>query len=149
MRRVFADTSYYIALLDTEDAYHALARSAGAELDSDYTRWFTTQAVVFELLAFFSRGGRHRGRRCRALPARHARAAELVDRIRSSPAVEVVAASGALFEAAISLYRTRLDKRYSLADCLAMVICRERGVTEVLSTDRDFEAEGFTILLKP
>jgi len=139
VHRIFADTSYYIALLDTEDAYHALARSAGAELDSDYTRWFTTQAIVFELLAFFSRGG----------PASRARAAELVDRIRSSPAVEVVAASGALFEAAISLYRTRLDKRYSLADCLAMVICRERGVTEVLSTDRDFEAEGFTILLKP
>jgi predicted nucleic acid-binding protein len=29
-----------------------------------------------------------------------------------------------------------------------MVICRERGVAEILSTDRDFEAEGFTILLK-
>jgi predicted nucleic acid-binding protein len=38
--------------------------------------------------------------------------------------------------------------RYSLADCLTMVICRERGITDILSTDRDFEAEGFTILLK-
>lgn len=71
----------------------------------------TSQAVVFEVLPFFSRAGSES-------------------------------------RAALSLYRSRLDKRYSLADCLAMVICRERGITEILSTDHDFEAEGFTILLK-
>ena len=76
------------------------------------------------------------------------RAAELIDRIRESPAVEIVRTSDALLEGATNLYRQRLDKRYSLADCLAMVICHDRGVTEILSTDRDFEAEGFTILLK-
>lgn len=139
MRLVFADSSYYIALLLRNDAHHDVARRAGATLDREFTRWFTSQAVVFEVLAFFSRSG----------PASRARAAELVDRIRSSSAVEIVPTSGALFDAAISLYRNRLDKRYSLADCLAMVICRERRVTEILSTDRDFEAEGFTILLKP
>lgn len=138
MRLVFTDSSYYIALLVAGDAYHSEAGHAGEALDREYTRWFTSQAVVFEVLAFFSRAGSES----------RARAAELVDRIRSSSAVEIVPTSGALFDAALSLYRSRLDKRYSLADCLAMVICRERGITEILSTDHDFEAEGFTILLK-
>lgn len=138
MRLVFADSSYYIALLLRNDAHHDIARRAGAALDREYTRLCTSQAVVFEVLAFFSRAG----------SISRARAAELVDRLRSSSAVEIVPTSGARFDAALSLYRSRLDKRYSLADCLAMVICRERGITEILSTDRDFEAEGFTILLK-
>lgn len=94
--------------------------------------------MVFEVLAFFSRGG----------PGSRARAAELIDRLRESAVVDIVATSGALLDAALDLYRQRLDKRYSLADCLGMVICRERRITEVLTTDGDFEAEGFTILLK-
>jgi predicted nucleic acid-binding protein len=138
VRLVFADSSYYIALLLRNDEHHDVARRVGTVLDREYTRWLTPQAVIFEVLAFFSRGG----------PPLRARAAELVDRLRSSSAVEIVPTSGALFDGAISLYRSRLDQRYSLADCLAMVICRERGITEILSTDRDFEAEGFTILLK-
>ena len=138
MRRVFADTSYYIALLDRDDSFHEMALRTGSELDRDDTRWFTSHAVVFEVLAFFSRGG----------PGSRARAAELVDRLRESAVVDIVATSGALLDAALDLYRQRLDKRYSLADCLGMVICRERRITEVLTTDGDFEAEGFTILLK-
>jgi predicted nucleic acid-binding protein len=34
-----------------------------------------------------------------------------------------------------------------MVDCMSMVLCRERGIREVLTADRDFEQEGFTILL--
>jgi predicted nucleic acid-binding protein len=139
VRRVFADTSYYVALLHTKDHHHEVARLVGSELDGEDARWFTTDAVLFEVLAFFSRGG----------PESRARAAELVDRLLASRAVDIVATSADFFAAAIDLYRRRPDKRYSLADCLGMVICGDRNIAEVLTTDGDFEAAGFTILLKP
>ncbi len=43
--------------------------------------------------------------------------------------------------------RPRLDKEYSLTDCMGMVICREYGITDVLTHDHHFAQEGFTILL--
>jgi predicted nucleic acid-binding protein len=47
----------------------------------------------------------------------------------------------------MDLYRARLDKQYSVADCCSMLICRDRGITDVLTHDHDFAQEGFTILL--
>jgi len=34
-----------------------------------------------------------------------------------------------------------------MCDCMSMVVCAERGITDVLSADRDFEQEGLTLLL--
>ena len=52
-----------------------------------------------------------------------------------------------LLERAIDLYEQRPDKTYSLTDCISMIICRDRGITDVLTSDKDFEQEGFTRLL--
>jgi uncharacterized protein len=43
----------------------------------------------------------------------------------------------------------RLDKSYSLCDAVSFLLMRERAITEALTTDRHFEQEGFTRLLKP
>ena len=45
------------------------------------------------------------------------------------------------------MYESRLDQRYSLTDCISMLICRDRGITDVLTHDGDFRAEGFNVLL--
>ena len=45
------------------------------------------------------------------------------------------------------LQRRRLDKGYSLTDCMSMVLCHEQGISDVLKHDRHFEQEGFAILL--
>jgi len=45
------------------------------------------------------------------------------------------------------VYAARHDKTYSLVDCMSMVICRDRGIRDVLTHDHDFTQEGFTTLL--
>jgi predicted nucleic acid-binding protein len=137
LRLVFVDSSFYIAFVHARDADHPRAVRLSLELDADHTRYVTSPAVLLEVLAYFSRLG----------PRLRERAALLADRLLESASVDVVALDDAVLLAAVDLYRRRLDKRYSLADCLAMVICRDRGISDVLTTDRDFEAEGFTVLL--
>jgi predicted nucleic acid-binding protein len=137
LRFVFVDSSFYIAFVHTRDMDHARAVRLILDLDATNTHYVTSPAVILEVLAYFSRLG----------PRLRERAALLAERLIESTVMEIVALDDGIFRAALDLYRRRLDKRYSLADCLAMVICRDRAISDVLTTDRDFEAEGFTILL--
>lgn len=47
----------------------------------------------------------------------------------------------------LNLYKARGDKSYSLTDCISMVAMRERNIADVLTHDRHFAQEGFTVLL--
>ena len=51
------------------------------------------------------------------------------------------------FLAGLELYRRRSDKGYSLVDCVSMNTMRREGIVEVLTNDRHFAQEGYTILL--
>ena len=52
-----------------------------------------------------------------------------------------------MFESGLALYKSRLDKGYSLTDCVSMVVMRQERIQEVLTHDKHFAQEGFTILL--
>jgi len=138
VRWIFIDTSYLAALIDRGDQLHELALVLAAELRSPSVRFVTSEIVLIELLTFFSGFGRE-GRESAAMYA-----AEL----RADPLVTVVTHTEDLYDAAFTLYRERPDKSYSMVDCIGMVICKDRGITEVLTADHDFEQEGLTILLK-
>jgi len=135
MAAVFADTAYYVAALIENDALHG--RAVAFDAESPTQRTITTDAVLVEVLAYFSKRGRH---------ARLV-AVQLVDALRSDPRVTIVHQSADLFFAGVDLYRRRLDKGYSLTDCMSMVLCSEQGITDVLTHDRHFEQEGFAVLL--
>ena len=45
-------------------------------------------------------------------------------------------------------YEQRPDKNYSLPDCIAMNVMEKEGIAEVLTSDHNFEQEGFTILMR-
>ncbi len=131
---VFADTFYWLALARPRDPWHAAAsRWAGANAS---TRIVTTDEVVTEFLNALAGAG----------PAGRAYAAATVHDIRNDPDVDVLPQTRADFDAALALYEARPDKGYSLTDCRSMVALRALGVSEVLTNDRHFTQEGFTIL---
>ena len=135
MPTVFADTAYYVAVLVEHDELHDRAVAFDAESASQRT--VTTDAVLVEVLAYFSR----RGRAARLV------AVELVDALQADPRATIIHQSAELFFSGVDLYRRRADKGYSLTDCMSMVVCQEHRVTHVLTHDRHFEQEGFNILL--
>ena len=81
----------------------------------------------------------------------HARrlACRSVREILKDSGVEVVAQSHQGFLAGLSLYERRLDKPYSLVDCISMTVMRDANIREILTHDRHFSQEGFVRLLEP
>lgn len=67
---------------------------------------------------------------------------ETVRMLLESPEVKVIPQNRALFLEGLALYERRLDKQYSLTDCLSMHIMRREGLTEILTNDHHFAQEG-------
>ena len=135
MARIFADTAYYVALLTDSDDLHMAADDIGRSLGA--TPIVTTDALLVEVFAYFAGRGRHQ----------RMQAVALVEMLGSNPNVTLIHQSAELFFAGVDLYRRRLDKGYSLTNCMSMVTCGELGLSDVLTHDRHFEQEGFAILL--
>jgi uncharacterized protein len=138
MALVFADSAYFVALLNPRDQLHDIALSAARIIESDpQTGLLTTENVLVEVLTFLSTFG----------SASRERAANLVDTLRREPQTTVLAQTPQLFDSGLRLYRARLDKSYSMTDCISMTVCRSQRIQQVLTHDHDFEQEGFRILL--
>ncbi len=135
MKLVFADSQYYIGILHPRDQWHRHAVDAANSLPN--SKYITTEAVLGEVLAFFSDFG----------PDVRVNAAEAVQMILSDVSTEVLTVTSNMFREALALYKDRPDKSYSLTDCTSMNVCRERGITDVLSHDRHFSQEGLSVLM--
>jgi predicted nucleic acid-binding protein len=133
-RILFADTFYWVALLNPRDAFHPAVMSYSRTLRG--ARVVTTDEVFTEVLNFWGGAGRY---------WRTAAGAQ-VRRLRQNPAIEVLPQTRADFDAALALYEARPDKGYSLTDCRSMAALRALGITDVLTNDHHFSQEGFTIL---
>lgn len=135
MRNVFVDTNYLVALISPKDQWRRAAREAQQAIG--VVRLTTSEWVLAELLNYFAES--HSSFRLAA--------AEVSTRMIEEPGVEIIGASREYFLTGLEFYRARLDKGYSLTDCISMSLMRERGMTEVLTNDTHFAQEGFTILL--
>lgn len=128
------DTSGLLCVYDENDYRHAQS----AAYFRAARRMVTTNYVLAEFIALAHVRG----------VSRVGALSYLTD-LRASPSVEVVWVQEELHDAAMSLLHARLDKTYSLCDAVSFVLMRERQISEALTTDRHFEQEGFTRLLKP
>ena len=136
MRTLFADTSYWIALLNPRDELSKKAQAFSEEQQP--FRIVTTEMVLVEFLAYVSKRGKYFRKR----------AVERVRYLRASPDVEIVPQTPEQFQAALEFYASRLDKRSSLTDCASFNLMSETKIWEALTADHDFEQAGFIALLK-
>ncbi len=139
MRRVFVDTAHLLAVLTPRDNLHDVALRVTSDLGAaDGVEFVTTHLVVAELLAALAKGGPHV----------RTRTVDYVEEFVRQANVTLVDLTRPLFERSLDLYRKSPDKSYSLTDCASMVVCGDLGITDVLTSDHDFEQEGFAILLR-
>jgi len=136
VKQYFADTGYYIALLNPGDELHEQAVRLVNDLQPFHT--VTTDLVLNETLTYFSR----RGSEFRRL------AHLLVQNEIESPAVEVVYTGRLHFLKGLELYRKRSDQRHSFTDCVSIVVMQDKGLSKALAYDQHFLVEGLQPLLR-
>lgn len=135
MSLVFADAVYWIAMTNPRDQWRSAATAASRNLKG--SRVITTDYILAETLNYFAESGSH---------FRHTVCVQ-IEEILLNPEIEIIDASHMQFLEGFQLYSNRLDKGYSLTDCISMNLCRERGITDILTHDDHFRQEGFNVLL--
>lgn len=132
MNAVFADTFFYLALLNASAPEHsrALAESKHGQ------QIVTTELILLELGNACARGDDH------------ADFLALVAGVRASPRTTVVPLSTGLLDRGLELMAGRPDTDWSLTDCISFVVMAERGLKDALTGDHHFEQAGFRALLK-
>lgn len=136
MRTVFADTGYWIALLNPRDALHTKAITLSTSLRP--LRFISSEMVLIELLNDFAARGTYLRRAAVALS----------NQLYKDPNTTVVSQTSIQFENMLSFYAQREDKAWSYTDCSSFWIMQQTGITEALAYDKHFEQAGFTALLR-
>lgn len=134
MKQIFADTSYWMALVNPRDQIHRKAMAVTQELSS--LRLVTTEMVLVELLNSFSDS-----------PFRNA-VSGMVERLRGDPSLMIVPQTAEQFTRALQRYQRANDKRWSLTDCASFEVMETEHMDTALTYDRHFVQAGFEALLR-
>jgi predicted nucleic acid-binding protein len=132
MKITFADTFYYLAILNPSDAIHTQAMQVTKHLRGTL---LTTEFVLLEVAD--------------ALAASRNRATflEFYDSLTLRNDVQIVPASSETLGRGMELYRRRTDKDWPLTDCISFVVMEQNAVTDALTGDNHFRQAGFNPLL--
>ena len=136
MKPVFADTFYWVALINPGDDWHSLVLEISRSLDQ--TKLVTTEEVLTEVLTFYAESG----------SSMRQRTVAFIDSILNNDGIQVLEQTHQSFQDGLALYHQRPDKGYSLTDCISMQIMRQLEIAEVLTHDKHFTQEGFSIAFK-
>ncbi len=132
MSVVFADTFYFLALLNKQDEDHAQAVEASREQSG---RLVTTAWVLTEVADAL------------AAPGNRPLFSELLEILRNDSQAQIVPPSQDLFDRGITLYKERRDKEWSLTDCISFAVMTEMSIKDALTGDHHFEQAGFATVL--
>jgi predicted nucleic acid-binding protein len=134
MKTIFADTFYWVALINNRDNWHHQVVSKTRQLQQ--VRILTTDEVFIEVLNNLAGYG----------TSVRQRTLHLIEGLQKNPNLMILPQSHQSFELGLELYKQRSDKGYSLTDCISMQVMKQRNITEVLTHDKHFTQEGFMIL---
>jgi uncharacterized protein len=134
MKQIFADTSYWIGLVNPRDQIHQKVIKITQQLFS--VRLLTTEMVLGELLNSFSDS-----------PFRRA-VAGMVLKLRSDRNVRIVPQTSEQFESALRRYKQAADKSWSLTDCASFEVMESEQIQAALTHDQHFAQAGFETLLR-
>jgi len=134
MRRIFADTSYWMALVNPRDQIHQKALSVSRQLSSESL--LTTEMVLVEVLNSFSDSLYREA------------VGRMVTSLRQDENLTIVPQTPAQFKSALQRYQQAADRNWSLTDCASFEVMEVENIEAALTHDRHFIQAGFEALLR-
>jgi predicted nucleic acid-binding protein len=134
--KVFLDTAFIIALSMETDALHEEAILLSEEIEAQKVRLITTRAVVLKIGNALSR------------IAYRKTTVEILNSLELDDNVTVLPLTEELYQSALNLYSSRMDKEWGLVACISFVVMQKFDLTEALTSDRHFEQAGFIPLMR-
>jgi predicted nucleic acid-binding protein len=136
MKTVFADTGYWIALLDPQDTLNS--KAINLSITFTQVQIVTSEMVLTEILNHFSKRGNF---------LRYA-AANFIESLQENPSITIIPQTDSIFQQALILYKQRPDQAWSHTDCSSFCIMQQQNILEALAYDKHFEQAGFIALLR-
>ena len=119
MNSLFADTSGWGCLADSNQKHHALAAMIYRKARQQQRQVVTTNYILAELAALMSS----------PLHLPRPSIIAFLEGIKTSPYVDVIHVDQSLDEKAWELMKQRLDNDWSLVDCASFVLMQQHGIT--------------------
>jgi len=129
---IFADTGWFIALIDDRDALHARALRWLRSIDEEV---ITSREVLIETFNALSD------------LAKRQRCHEAIEKLLSTSRVKLIETSERYLDGVL-FHRERRDKTWSLTDCISFLVMASNEISRALSHDHHFEQAGFQPLLR-
>lgn len=133
MRKVFIDTSAFVALRNSAEREHQAARTALTALMSERTPLCTSDYVFAETYtALLVRVGRNE-------------AIEWGRRFRAGEAIELIRVEEDVEQEAWSILESHADKEWSYVDATSFALMDREGMTTALAYDHPFAQRGLVL----
>jgi hypothetical protein len=135
MKKVFIDTSAWIALVNKSDKFYQKSIEVQKMLIDENYELITSDYILVEIANGLSK-----------IKYRDT-AINLVNSILTSSDVELIRINDDLFYKSWELFSSRDDKDWGFTDCSSFIVMNEYGIKEAFSADVHFKQAGFIVLL--
>lgn len=135
MLRVFVDTAAWVAMINIRDRLYVRAWQEMTRLQQQKVPLVTTEFVLLEVADTLCT------QRLRA------QTVAFINGLQQLPRLQIIPISRGLFSDGWTLYCQRLDKEWSLTDCISFVVMARQRMTQAFTSDHHFEQAGFIKLL--
>jgi uncharacterized protein len=136
---LFVDTSGWAShLVGSKEPLHDTVETLMKEAVIQRRKFITTNYIIHELVALLTSSRFHLSR---------PKVIEAINKIKRDGLVEILYIDRAIDNRAWALLEARPDKEWSLVDASSIIIMKNFGMKEALSTDRCFPQEGLIKLL--
>ncbi len=119
MNSWFADTFCFLVMRNPKDVCHIAAVEAAQRLPK--RRLITTAWILTEVGDAL------------AAPANRQGFLDLPSMLQNYPQVSIVPGTSDLFARGIAFFGSRMDKAWTLTDCISFVVMHEHGISEALT----------------
>lgn len=130
-RKVFIDTSAFIALTNASDQYHLQAVTCLNQLRATKTQFITTNFILDET---YTRLRRKAGLKTALI---------FGEKIQSSKEIKIYMIDKIIEKVAWEIFRKYEDQPFSYTDCTSFSVMRLKKMGEAFCFDKDFNAFGW------